>query len=94
MTVQRPEDKRAQLAAMLDDEWLAPSLGKKNLADATKRGAPARTYPSRCSCLGDWLLLVDLASTLVERGHTRSSSSGQGHQALVACLGSEFQTMP
>jgi hypothetical protein len=27
-TVQWPEDKHAQLAAMLDDEWLAPSLGK------------------------------------------------------------------
>ena len=57
---------------------------KKTLADATKRGAPARTHPSRCSRLGDWLLLVDSASTLAERRHTRSSPSGQGHQALVA----------
>jgi hypothetical protein len=29
MTVQWPEDKHAQLAAMLDEEWLAPSLGRK-----------------------------------------------------------------
>jgi hypothetical protein len=29
MRVQWPEDKRAQLEAMSDDDWLAPSLGKK-----------------------------------------------------------------
>ena len=59
MTVQWPEDKRAQLAAMLDDDWQASSLEKK-IPDATKRAA--RTHPSRYSCLGDWLLPVNLAS--------------------------------
>jgi len=82
MTVQWPEDERAQLAAMLDDEWLAPSLGKN--PSLTPRNVARPLGLIRHSCLGDWLLLVDSASTLAERRHTRTSPSGQGHQALVA----------